>query len=70
MRLEKTDDWLISKAKIIIARNEFDNGNYSKSRKTFETVEKLSQYDEGAEAKYYLAYLSYLDDSLELAEKI
>jgi TolA-binding protein len=68
--LEKTDDWLLSKATIIIARNEFENGNYAKSRKTFEKVEQLSKYDEGAEAKYYLAYLTYLDDSLQLAEQM
>ena len=68
--LEKTDDWLLSKATIIIARNEFENGNYAKSRKTFEKVEQLSKYDEGAEAKYYLAYLTYLDDSLHLAEQM
>jgi tetratricopeptide (TPR) repeat protein len=68
--LEKTDDWLLSKATIIIARNEFENGNYAKSRKTFEKVEQLSKYDEGAEAKYYLAYLTYLDDSLQLAENM
>ena len=31
---------------------------------------KLQDYDEGAEAKYYLAYLTYLDDSLDLAVKM
>lgn len=66
--LEKTDNWLLSKANIIIARNQFANGNYAKSRKTFTKVEQLSKYTEGAEAKYYLAYLTYLDDSLQLAE--
>ena len=68
--LDKTDNWLLSKANIVIARNEFKNGNYAKSRKTFEKVERLSNYDEGAEAKYYLAYLTYLDDNLQLAEEM
>ena len=70
VNLDKTDDWLISKAKIIIARHEFFDGNYAKSKTTFEKVVGLSDYDEGAEAKYYLAYLTYLDDSLALAEKM
>ena len=70
VNLDKTDDWLISKAKIIIARYEFSAGNYAKSKTTFEKVVGLSDYDEGAEAKYYLAYLTYLDDSLALAEKM
>jgi tetratricopeptide (TPR) repeat protein len=70
VNLDKTDDWLKSKAKIIIARHEFSSGNYAKSKTTFEKVVELSDYDEGAEAKYYLAYLTYLNDSLFLAEKM
>ena len=70
IELEKVDDWLLSKAYIIIARNEFEGGNYAKSRSTFEKVVKLSKYDEGAEAKYYLAYLTYLDENIVLAEKM
>ena len=70
IELDKKDDWLLSKAYIIIARNEFENGNYAKSKSTFEKVIKLSAYDEGAEAKYYLAYLTYLDEDLVLAEQM
>jgi len=67
---EKVDDWLLSKAYMIIARKEFDSGNYAKSKLLFEKVTILSNYDEGAEAKYYLAYLTYLDDNLVLAEEL
>ena len=67
---DKADDWLLSKAYIIIARKEFDSGNYAKSKLLFEKVSVLSNYDEGAEAKYYLAYLTYLDDNLVLAEEL
>ncbi|MDC0249555.1 tetratricopeptide repeat protein [Flavobacteriales bacterium] len=70
VELDKQDDWLMSKAKLIIARNEFSAGNYAKSRITFEKVVELSAYDEGAEAKYYLAYLTYLDGKLVLSEKM
>ena len=70
VNLDKTDDWLMSKAKIIIARYQFIGGNYAKSKTTFEQVVGLSAYDEGAEAKYHLAYFTYLDDSLVLAEKM
>ena len=38
VNLDKTDDWLISKAKISIARYEFSAGNYAKSKTTFEKV--------------------------------
>jgi len=70
LTLEKSDDWLKSRATLIVARYQFDVGNYAKSKKTFKQAEKLSEYDEGAEAKYYLAYLTYLDDSLVLAEQL
>ena len=68
--LDKIDDWLLSKAYIIIARGEFKSGNYAKSKNIFEKVEKLSEYDEGAEAKYFLSLITFLDDSLVLAEKM
>ncbi len=70
LKLEKTDDWLLSRAYLIVARYEFESGSYAKSRLTFEKVAGLSAYDEGAEAKYCLAYLTYLDDSLMLAEQM
>ena len=70
VKLEKVDDWLLSKAYIIIARNEFALGNYAKSKFTFEKVIGLSNYDQGAEAKYYLAYLTYLDENFVLAEQL
>ena len=70
IEFDKIDNWLLSKAYIIIARNEFDLGNYAKSKLTFERVTKLSDYDEGAEAKYYLAYLTYLDEDLDEAEEL
>ena len=70
VKLEKIDDWLLSKAYLIIARNEFESGNYAKSKSTFLRVVNLSKYDEGAEAKYFLAYLTYLDDEWNLAENM
>ena len=70
VEFDKTDNWLLSKAYVIIARNEFENGNYAKSKVTFKQVVGLSDYDEGAEAKYYLAYLTYLDENLTLAEQM
>tara|TARA_B100001094_G_C18194302_1_gene809531 strand:- start:3474 stop:6578 length:3105 start_codon:yes stop_codon:yes gene_type:complete len=70
VEFEKIDNWLLSKAYIIIARDEFDSGNYAKSKSTFEIVSNLSFHDEGAEAKYYLAYLTYLDEEFLLAEQL
>ena len=70
VEFEKIDNWQLSKAYIILARDEFDSGNYAKSKSTFEIVSDLSFHDEGAEAKYYVAYLTYLDEDFLLAEQL
>ena len=67
---DKKDNWLLSKAYTIIARNSFDIGNYIKSKNFYEKVASISFYEEGAEAMYYNAYFSFLNDSLVHAENI
>tara|TARA_B100001564_G_scaffold324611_1_gene305526 strand:- start:10652 stop:13756 length:3105 start_codon:yes stop_codon:yes gene_type:complete len=66
---DKKDDWLLSKAYVIIARNAFDNGNYIKSNNLYKKVSLISRYAEGAESMYYIAYFAFLNDSLSNAEK-
>ena len=68
--LDKIDDWLISKAKLIISRYDFELGNYNKAKTLFEQIVKIDNNSEGAEAMYNLIYLSYLDDSLDLCEDL
>ena len=68
--LDKVDDWLLNKTNLIIGKYHYNNGNYVKARKVLQLIDNYSEYDEGAEAKYYLIYLTYLDDSLDLAENM
>lgn len=70
VEFNKTDNWLLSKAKIIVARDEFESGNYAKAKLTYKKIASLSDYDEGAEANYYLAYLAFLDDNLDVSENL
>ena len=70
LELEKTDNWLVSKAKIIISRYDFDSGNYNKARNLFKEILSIDNNSDGAEAMYNLIYLTFLDDSLDLAEKL
>ena len=70
MDLEKIDNLLLTKAYIILARSEFELGNYAKSKSTFEKVSKMSFSDEGAEAKYFLAYLTFLDEDFLKSEQL
>ena len=58
------------KANIIISRLDFDNGNYNKAKKIFREIVSIDNNTDGAEAMYMLIYLTYLDDSLDLAEKM
>ena len=70
LELDKTDNWLVSRAKIIISRYDFDSGNYNKARSLFQEIVTIDNNSDGAEAMYNLIYLTYLDDSLDLAEKL
>jgi hypothetical protein len=70
LNLDKNDNWLISKANTIIAREEFVRGNYLKVRVNYKIVLDVNLGSEAAEAKYMLSYLTFLDDDLELAEKM
>ena len=70
LSLDKNDNWLISIANTIIAREEFSRGNYLKVRINYKTVLDINLGSEAAEAKYMLSYLTFLDNDLELAEKM
>ena len=70
LSLDKNDNWLISIANTIIAREEFLRGNYLKVRTNYKTVLDINLGSEAAEAKYMLSYLTFLDNDLELAEKM
>ena len=68
LELDKLDETLRNKANIILARNYFANGNFSKAENTFSFLGKIATDKVGAEATYMIAYLNYLNDSLRTAE--
>ena len=70
LQMDKIDNWVVSKANILISRLDFQNGNYVKARKLFSQVIDIDNNSDGAEAMYMLIYLTYLDDSLEMAEQM
>ena len=53
-----------------MARFYFNQGNFQKAEKTFSTLSKNATDRVGAEATYMMAYLNYLNDSLQTAETI
>ena len=70
LKMDKIDNWILSKANILISRLDFSNGNYVRVRKICNQVIEVDNNSDGAEAMYMLIYLTYLDDSLDLAEKM
>ncbi|OUV72870.1 MAG: hypothetical protein CBC83_06780 [Flavobacteriales bacterium TMED123] len=68
LQLDKVDQGLKNKADLILAESFFDNGNFQKAEKVFADLSKNSETSIGAEATYMLAYLSFLNDSLQQAE--
>ena len=70
LTLEKIDDGLKNRASVILARSYFAHGNFQKAEKTFSFLSENSTAKVGAEATYMMAYLNYLNDSLQTAETI
>jgi len=70
LNLDKLDDGLKNKASVILARSYFAYGNFQKAEKTFTVLSKNVTDRVGAEATYTIAYLNYLNDSLQKSETI
>jgi tetratricopeptide (TPR) repeat protein len=70
LNLDKLDDGLKNKASIILARSYFTHGNFQKAEKTFSSLSENAIDRVGAEATYMMAYLNYLNDSLQRSETI
>ena len=70
LALDKIDDGLKNRASVILARSYFAHGNFQKAEKTFFTLSKNATDRVGAEATYMMAYLNYLNDSLQMTETI
>ncbi|MEE2953579.1 MAG: tetratricopeptide repeat protein [Bacteroidota bacterium] len=68
--MDKIDNWLLSRANIIIGRKQFNEGNYAKARNTFQQVQLISNDDDGAEALFFLIYLHYLDEDYSTVEQM
>jgi len=68
LALDKIDDGLKNRASVILARSYFNQGNFQKAEKTFSILSRNTTDRVGAEATYMMAYLNYLNDSLQTAE--
>ena len=70
LSLDKLDNRLISRAKIIIARSDFDNGNYARSSDLCDEIVRLTTNKDGSEAMYMKSYFTFLDEDYEECERL
>ncbi|MEE2700396.1 MAG: tetratricopeptide repeat protein [Bacteroidota bacterium] len=68
LQLDKVDQGLKNRANLILSQAFFASGNFQKSEKIFTELRENSETGIGAEAAYMLAYLNFLNDSLQRAE--
>ena len=68
LSLDKLDKSIEYKAKIILARYDFNNGNFYKAEQVYLELSMNSNDMIGAEAAYMIAYIMYLNDSLQASE--
>lgn len=66
--LEKVSLEIQSQARLIIANNYFDSGEINLSKKEYTIISEQTNADVGAEAKYQLAYISFLEDDYVSSE--
>ena len=67
---DKLNDRLIARSKIIIARNDFENGNFARSSDLCDDIASLTKNKDGSEAMYLKSYFAFLDDNLEESEEL
>ena len=68
--LDKVDTELANEARLIIANNYFDESEFHLAKKDYQIIAEQNQSEIGSEAKYQLAYLSYLESDFDQSEKI
>ena len=70
LNIDKLDNMLIARSKMIIARSDFEYGNYARSLALCNDVIDLTKNEDGTEAMYLKSYFLYLEDSFARSEEI
>ena len=68
--LGKVDNELVNDARLIIANDNFDNSEFHLAKKDYQLISNQTQSEFGAEAKYQLAFLAFLESDYKKSEKI
>ena len=70
IKTEKLNDRLLVKAKLIIARDDFDKGNFARASNICDEIINISKNNDASEAMYMRAYFSFLDEEYSATEEL
>ena len=70
LQADKIDNRLESRSKLIIARHDYNNGNYVRSLDLCNDIVGLTNNQDGSEAMYMKAYFTYLEENYVETESI
>tara|TARA_B100000683_G_scaffold60961_1_gene59225 strand:- start:6746 stop:9799 length:3054 start_codon:yes stop_codon:yes gene_type:complete len=66
----KLNDRLVARSKLIIARNDFNIGNFARSSNLCDEIVALTNNEDGSEAMYMKSYFSFLNDDYIKIEEL
>ena len=70
LQLHKLDTRLVTRSKLIIARHDYNSGNYVRSLDLCNDIVSLTNNQDGSEAMYMKAYFAYLEENYTETESI
>ena len=70
LQSEKLNNRLIARSKIIIAREDYKNGNFARSSDLCDEIVGLTKNRDGSEAMYMKSYFSFLNDDYVKTEEM
>ena len=70
LQLDKLDDRLISRSKIIIVRDDMDNGNFARASDMCNEIIELTKNNDASEAMYLRSYFSFLEEDYLESERL
>tara|TARA_Y100001954_G_scaffold111379_1_gene120734 strand:+ start:944 stop:3997 length:3054 start_codon:yes stop_codon:yes gene_type:complete len=70
LKSSKLNDRLVARAKLIIARDDFNIGNFARSSSLIDEIVVLTKNNDGSEAMYMKSYFTFLNEDYTKTEEL
>ena len=70
LKSDKLNDRLVARSKLIIARNDFNIGNFTRSSSLIDEIVDLTKNKDGSEAMYMKSYFTFLNEDYTKTEEL